>query len=130
MLPGAAFMNTPSTELNAATDAQAPPYRGFSGINGNKNLGDEAIIEAIINNLRHHLGDPEIYCFSIDPFDSAQRHGVRAFPIRYRRDFFAKHHGYIEPESASDQQTGHLYFRRFVPEYRLIRNSSILEGAP
>lgn len=103
MLPGAASMNTPSTEKDAATARRRPRIAVF-GHYGNKNLGDEAIIEAVINNLRHHVGDPEIYCFSIDPFDSAQRHGVKAFPIRYRRDFFAEHRGYIEPGSASDQQ--------------------------
>lgn len=96
-------MNTPSTELDSATTRRRPRIAVF-GHYGNKNLGDEAIIEAVINNLRHHVGDPEIYCFSIDPFDSAQRHGVKAFPIRYRRDFFAKYRGYIEPGGVSGQQ--------------------------
>lgn len=55
---------------------------------GNSNLGDEAIIEAALKNLRRLLPDAELECFSINPFDSRDRHGVNAFPIRYRPDWF------------------------------------------
>lgn len=55
---------------------------------GNKNLGDEAIIEAAINNTRRLLPNSEVVCMSINPFDSAERHKVAAFPIRYRADYF------------------------------------------
>ncbi|WP_449287129.1 polysaccharide pyruvyl transferase family protein [Marinobacter sp. PE14] len=95
-------MNTQRSAKSSKAARRRPRIAVF-GHYGNKNLGDEAIIEAAINNLRHHLGDPEIYCFSIDPFDSARRHGVKAFPIRYRQDFFAENLSYIEPGSATDQ---------------------------
>lgn len=99
---GATLMNTQIPAHNAKATRQRPRIAVF-GHYGNKNLGDEAIIEAVINNLRYHVDNPEIYCFSIDPFDSAQRYGVQAFPIRYRRDFFAKQQGFLHPGSASPQ---------------------------
>jgi len=61
---------------------------GVFGHYGNRNLGDEAIIEAAIQNLRHYIPDCDITCLSINPHDSRERHGLEAFPIRYRKDFF------------------------------------------
>lgn len=55
---------------------------------GNQNMGDEAIIEAAISNMRKHVPGSEVVCMSINPFDSAERHGVDSFPIRNRDDFF------------------------------------------
>jgi polysaccharide pyruvyl transferase WcaK-like protein len=49
---------------------------------GNQNLGDEAIIEAVIQNCRMRYPQAEIVCLSIDPQDSAKRHRVAAYPIR------------------------------------------------
>lgn len=72
----------------AAEDARKPIRIGILGHYGNQNLGDESIIEAVIRNLRQRLPDADIVCLSIDPFDSQARHGVDAFPIRYRSDFF------------------------------------------
>lgn len=61
---------------------------GVFGHYGNKNLGDEAIIEAVIKNLRQKIPGCDIVCLSINPFDSRDRYQVESFPIRYRRDFF------------------------------------------
>ena len=61
---------------------------GVFGHYGNRNLGDESIIEAMISNLRNHIPGCDIVCLSIDPDDSHLRHQVDAFPIRYRHDFF------------------------------------------
>jgi len=61
---------------------------GVFGHYGNRNLGDESIIEAMIGNLRSHIPGCDIVCLSIDPDDSRLRHQVDAFPIRYRHDFF------------------------------------------
>lgn len=66
---------------------------GVFGHYGNKNLGDESIIEAMIGNLRNHIPGCDIVCLSIDPHDSSQRHGVDAFPIRYRHDYFHPRQG-------------------------------------
>ena len=61
---------------------------GVFGHYGNRNLGDESIIEAMIANLRSHIPGCDIVCLSIDPDDSRRRHAVDAFPIRYRHDYF------------------------------------------
>lgn len=73
------------------------PRIAVFGHYGNQNLGDEAIIEAVLKNLRHHLPNAELSCFSINPADSASRHGVDAFPIRYRADYFSS--GKAEPSA-------------------------------
>tara|TARA_B100002003_G_scaffold182052_2_gene170273 strand:- start:15684 stop:17024 length:1341 start_codon:yes stop_codon:yes gene_type:complete len=70
-----------------STRSPSPRIAVF-GHYGNQNLGDEAIIEAVLKNLRHHLPNAELSCFSINPLDSASRHGVDSFPIRYRADYF------------------------------------------
>ena len=57
---------------------------GIFGHYGNQNLGDEAIIEAAIDSVRRHFGEPDISCFSIRPEDTAERHGVPAYPIIQR----------------------------------------------
>ena len=57
---------------------------GVFGHYGNENLGDEAIITAVLQNLKKLWPDVEARCFSIIPEDSAQRHQVASFPIRWR----------------------------------------------
>lgn len=58
------------------------PVIGVFGHYGNENLGDEAIIEALVARIRTERSDVEIRCFSIHPRDSSRRYGVAAFPIR------------------------------------------------
>lgn len=55
---------------------------GVFGHYGNSNYGDEAIIAAVIENTRNLLPHSEIACFSINPEDSKQKHGLPAYPIR------------------------------------------------
>jgi polysaccharide pyruvyl transferase WcaK-like protein len=55
---------------------------GIFGHYGNENLGDEAIIEAVMQNIRRRLPRSSITCFSMRPDDTALRYQVTAFPIR------------------------------------------------
>jgi len=55
---------------------------GVFGHYGNENLGDEAIIEAVIQAVRARFPHSRIYGFSINPGDTAQRYDIEAFPIR------------------------------------------------
>ncbi|GAB4466211.1 MAG: polysaccharide pyruvyl transferase family protein [Burkholderiaceae bacterium] len=55
---------------------------GILGHYGNENLGDEAIIAALIARIRAERSDTDIRCFSIHPRDSSLRYGVTAYPIR------------------------------------------------
>ncbi|MBI2358182.1 MAG: polysaccharide pyruvyl transferase family protein [Deltaproteobacteria bacterium] len=57
-------------------------YRiAISGSYGGMNLGDEAILEVILRELRANL-DLDIVIFSFNPKDTERRHKVRAVPIR------------------------------------------------
>ena len=57
-------------------------YRiAISGSYGGMNLGDEAILEVILRELRAHL-DVDVVIFSRNPKDTEKRHKVRAVAIR------------------------------------------------
>ncbi|MBN1377795.1 MAG: polysaccharide pyruvyl transferase family protein [Gammaproteobacteria bacterium] len=75
---------------------------------GNQNLGDEAIIEAVIGNCRKRHPDAEIICISIDPKDSAKRHAVDAFPLRVEGREWMDYPRYrdLEAESVSEHSPG------------------------
>jgi polysaccharide pyruvyl transferase CsaB len=56
---------------------------GVSGSYGGLNLGDEAILQSIVAQLRRDLPGVEITVFSRDADDTKKRHGVeRAVPVR------------------------------------------------
>lgn len=48
---------------------------------GNDNLGDEAITQAVIQNLRRRVPGVDIVCFSANPANTAWRHSVEAHPL-------------------------------------------------
>lgn len=49
---------------------------------GTKNLGDEALLAALVQNVRRRVPDAEIIAFTINPDDTRRRHGISCFPIR------------------------------------------------
>jgi polysaccharide pyruvyl transferase WcaK-like protein len=55
---------------------------GVFGHYGNKNLGDEAIIQAVIQNIRQRAPSAQIIGFSIKPEDTTARYGIESYPIR------------------------------------------------
>src|SRR4029077_1271945 len=56
---------------------------GIPGSYGGLNLGDEAILQSIITQLRRDLPQVEITVFSRDAEDTKRRHGgERAVPVR------------------------------------------------
>jgi polysaccharide pyruvyl transferase WcaK-like protein len=52
---------------------------------GGGNLGDDAIIDVVIGNIRRREPETEIVVVSMNPDDTARRHGVTAFPLRRHR---------------------------------------------
>jgi len=62
--------------------SDAGPRVGVLGHYGNRNLGDEAIIEALIARIRAEWPGARVIAFSMDPADTTCRHAVPAFPIR------------------------------------------------
>jgi polysaccharide pyruvyl transferase WcaK-like protein len=56
---------------------------GITGSYGGLNLGDEAILQSMIEQLRREVPDVEITVFSRDAEDTKRRHGVeRVVPVR------------------------------------------------
>lgn len=49
---------------------------------GNGNLGDEALIATVLQNLKKRLPRVEFYGYTIQPNDTEERHKIRSFPIR------------------------------------------------
>lgn len=49
---------------------------------GNRNLGEEATITAVLSNLRSRFPSAEFVGFTIRPADTRRRHSIPAFPLR------------------------------------------------
>ncbi len=49
---------------------------------GTKNLGDEALLAAVIQNVRLRVPGAKVIGFTINPDDTRARHGIPCFPIR------------------------------------------------
>jgi polysaccharide pyruvyl transferase WcaK-like protein len=54
---------------------------------GTGNLGDDATVAAVLQQIRTRWPDASVVGLSLDPSDSQHRHGIRTFPIR--RSVFA-----------------------------------------
>jgi polysaccharide pyruvyl transferase WcaK-like protein len=65
---------------------KTPRRIGILGHVGNGNLGDEAIIDALIRGIRQTAPGVEFTAFTIRPSDTEARHGIRSFPLRRGRD--------------------------------------------
>jgi len=58
----------------------------ISGFYGLGNTGDEAILEAIIDNLREEFENPDITVFSLSPQKTAKEHNVKSVYRAWRRE--------------------------------------------
>lgn len=58
----------------------------ISGFYGLGNTGDEAILEAIIDNLRDEFDNPDITVFSLSPEKTAAEHNVKSVYRAWRRE--------------------------------------------
>ncbi|MEK4951681.1 polysaccharide pyruvyl transferase CsaB [Bacillus sp. FSL W8-1127] len=58
----------------------------ISGFYGLGNTGDEAILEAILDNLRNEIDEVDITVFSFSPEKTAKRHNVRSVYRGWRRE--------------------------------------------
>jgi len=54
---------------------------GILGHFGTENLGDEAVISAVLHQIRDRYPDAEIIAFTGHPDDARQRHGITSFPL-------------------------------------------------
>lgn len=65
-------------------DSSAVKRIGIFGHVGNGNLGDEAILSVVIQNIKRRYPSAEIYGFTIKSEDTEERHKIKSFPIRRR----------------------------------------------
>jgi polysaccharide pyruvyl transferase CsaB len=62
----------------------------ISGFYGLGNTGDEAILEAIVDNLKDELDNPDLTVFSLSPGKTAETYGVKSVYRGWRHDFKGK----------------------------------------
>jgi polysaccharide pyruvyl transferase WcaK-like protein len=63
-----------------------PRRIGIVGFYGSGNLGDETVVAILIKKIREHYPNAEIFGFSLNPRDTEQRHGIKAFPISWKNE--------------------------------------------
>jgi len=63
------------------TDPRRARRIGILGHVGTENLGDEAIITALLQQIRDRYPDARIIAFTGHPEDTRDRHGIAAYPI-------------------------------------------------
>ena len=68
------FQGVTSAEETAPAFALLTPYTGG-------NLGDGAIQDAVIESIRNRFPTATIYGITLDPADTARRHGIASFPL-------------------------------------------------
>src|SRR5215467_4152682 len=51
---------------------------------GGGNLGDDATLDAVMQNIKSRWPTAEISGFSMNPSDTQKRHNIPAYPIRYQ----------------------------------------------
>jgi polysaccharide pyruvyl transferase WcaK-like protein len=49
---------------------------------GGGNLGDDAIVDSIINNIKRRWPEATIAAISMNPLDTERRHGIASYPMR------------------------------------------------
>lgn len=59
-----------------------PPKIALLHHAGGGNLGDDAIIDSVVANIRSRYPQAFIAAFSMNPEDTQKRHGIAAYPIR------------------------------------------------
>jgi polysaccharide pyruvyl transferase WcaK-like protein len=74
---------------------------------GTKNLGDEALLAAVVQNVRLRAPNAQIIGFTINPQDTQSRHGIPAYPIRqFSPALLVKDTGASEPTLVSAAAPG------------------------
>lgn len=95
-------MSSNTASNNPENSAQKGPVVALFGHTGNENLGDEAITESVIANLKVRLPGVTFKLFTIVPEDSRQRHGYDSFPLRPEADASISSILYLNWQSVDD----------------------------
>jgi polysaccharide pyruvyl transferase WcaK-like protein len=81
------------------------------------NLGDDAIIDAVLDNIRRRWRNAEIAVFSMNPDDTAKKHGIASYPIR--------RYSWTSDNSSAVAQPTHRPKQRFVDWIKSTNNPAI-----
>src|ERR1043165_2377273 len=77
------MVTRPGAEVARVVETMSAPKVGITGSYGGLNLGDEAILQSMIEQLRREVPGCEITVFSRNAEDTKRRHKVeRAVPVR------------------------------------------------
>lgn len=110
---------------NTNSAANRNYHIGVLGHYGHSNMGDEAIIEAVIRNLRKRCPTIQVSGFSINPEDTARRYGIPAYPIRRQKPDHSGNPVDVvmeqEQESRISRGSGISAARDFLKRFALLR---------
>lgn len=70
------------SKKSAAAEVTDRPCIAIMGHVGVGNLGDEAIISAVVARLREYAPSASLIAFTLNPRDTTERHQIPAFPLR------------------------------------------------
>ncbi len=96
----------------------------ISGFYGLGNTGDEAILEAIIVNLREQITNPQIMVFSLSPEKTAKEHNVKSLYRGWRHDLQEKIR--CAAQSGFVNQRRRRFAAGYLPDPLFVRPSSLL----
>lgn len=105
-------------------DSQSIKKIGIFGHVGNKNLGDEAIMAAVIQSIKRHHPEAEIYGFTLKPEDTRARHNIIAFPIRKTKGNNQKRNQHESERFTLQKSNNQIGLRKLVKS-RLKSNAMI-----
>src|SRR5271168_331090 len=80
---------------------------------GGGNLGDDATLDAIMQNIKSRWPDSIISGFSMNPEDTQTRHGIRSYPIR-RQTWYSRN------EPVNDSLTFKTKVKAALREHRFL----------
>lgn len=95
-------MSSTNTSDQPTRSANSAPVVALFGHTGNENLGDEAITESVIANLKERLPGVTFKLFTIVPEDSRKRHGYDSFPLRPEEDASISNILYLNWQAVED----------------------------
>ena len=103
--------------------AGAGYHIGVFGHYGHHNMGDEAITQAVIQNLRRRCPSLRLSGFSMNPEDTSRRYGMPAYPIRRLKPRTSEGGGDEATPGMRQPRVGGLraYLKRFAALRLIVR---------
>jgi len=114
--------DTPTTESVRHGDALPPSVLGVPNKIallhhvGGGNLGDDATLDAVVENIKRRWPDADLGAFTMNPADTEARHGIPAYPIRVKTWQTG-----ARPPDVSTPETGLIAVLKKRPLFRLLK---------